>query len=244
MTMTAPLQNTVALVTGGAQGLGEALCRTLGQDGATVAIADIRGEQAEALASKLNADGLHTVAVPMDVTDADAAQSAVRRFSEQYGKLDILINNAAIDKTVSVEELTLSEWDRIMATNLRGPFVMSKLALAMMIPRRTGHIINIVSTAAKRAWANASAYHASKWGLLGLSHALHVEARSHGVKVTAVISGGMRTPFLLDRFPDIDLATLQDPQNVAETVRYLLRLPADTVVPEMTVIPMRETSWP
>ena len=244
MTTIAPLHKKVALVTGGAQGLGEALCRTLGQDGATVAIADIRGEQAEALASKLNADGLHTVAVPMDVTDADAAQSAVRRFSEQFGKLDILINNAAIDKTVSVEELTLSEWDRIMATNLRGPFVMSKLALTMMIPRRTGHIINIVSTAAKRAWANASAYHASKWGLLGLSHALHVEARSHGVKVTAVISGGMRTPFLLDRFPDIDLATLQDPQNVAETVRYLLRLPADTVVPEMTVIPMRETSWP
>ena len=244
MTTIAPLHKKVALVTGGAQGLGEALCRTLGQDGATVAIADIRGEQAEALASKLNADGLHTVAVPMDVTDADAAQSAVRRFSEQHGKLDILINNAAIDKTVSVEELTLSEWDRIMATNLRGPFVMSKLALAMMTTRRTGHIINIVSTAAKRAWANASAYHASKWGLLGLSHALHVEARSHGVKVTAVISGGMRTPFLLDRFPDIDLATLQDPQNVAETVRYLLRLPADTVVPEMTVIPMRETSWP
>jgi NAD(P)-dependent dehydrogenase (short-subunit alcohol dehydrogenase family) len=244
MTTIAPLHKKVALVTGGAQGLGEALCRTLGQDGATVAIADIRGEQAEALASKLNADGLHTVVVPMDVTDADAAQSAVRRFSEQFGKLDILINNAAIDKTVSVEELTLSEWDRIMATNLRGPFVMSKLALAMMTTRRTGHIINIVSTAAKRAWANASAYHASKWGLLGLSHALHVEARSHGVKVTAVISGGMRTPFLLDRFPDIDLATLQDPQNVAETVRYLLRLPADTVVPEMTVIPMRETSWP
>jgi NAD(P)-dependent dehydrogenase (short-subunit alcohol dehydrogenase family) len=244
MTTIAPLHKKVALVTGGAQGLGEALCRTLGQDGATVAIADIHGEQAEALASKLNADGLHTVAVPMDVTDADAAQSAVRRLSEQFGKLDILINNAAIDKTVSVEELTLSEWDRIMATNLRGPFVMSKLALAMMTTRRTGHIINIVSTAAKRAWANASAYHASKWGLLGLSHALHVEARSHGVKVTAVISGGMRTPFLLDRFPDIDLATLQDPQNVAETVRYLLRLPADTVVPEMTVIPMRETSWP
>ena len=244
MTTIAPLHKKVALVTGGAQGLGEALCRTLGQDGATVAIADIRGEQADALASKLNADGLHTVAVPMDVTDADAAQSAVRRFSEQHGKLDILINNAAIDKTVSVEELNLSEWDRIMATNLRGPFVMSKLALAMMTTRRTGHIINIVSTAAKRAWANASAYHASKWGLLGLSHALHVEARSHGVKVTAVISGGMRTPFLLDRFPDIDLATLQDPQNVAETVRYLLRLPADTVVPEMTVIPMRETSWP
>jgi NAD(P)-dependent dehydrogenase (short-subunit alcohol dehydrogenase family) len=244
MTMMAPLHNKVALVTGGAQGLGEALCRTLGQDGATVAIADIRGEQAGALASKLTADGVDAVAVQMDVTDADAAQSAVRRLYERYGKLDILVNNAAIDKTVSVEELTVPEWDRILATNLRGPFVMSKLALSMMITHHTGHIINIVSTAAKRAWANASAYHASKWGLLGFSHALHVEARTHGVKVTAVISGGMRTPFLLDRFPDIDLATLQDPHNVAETVRYLLRLPADTVVPEITVIPMRETSWP
>ena len=67
-----------------------------------------------------------------------------------------------------------------------------------------GHIVNIVSTAAKRAWANASAYHASKWGLLGLSHALHVEARPQNVKVTAVVAGGMRTPFLLDRFPDLD----------------------------------------
>jgi NAD(P)-dependent dehydrogenase (short-subunit alcohol dehydrogenase family) len=244
MPMMAPLQDQVALVTRGAQGLGEALCRALGQDGATVAIADIRGERAEALASKLTADGLHTVAVPMDVTDAEAAQSAVGRFYDLYGRLDILINNAAIDKTVSVEELTLSEWDRILATNVRGPFVLSKLALSLMKGRRTGHIINVVSTAAKRAWANASAYHASKWGLLGFSHALHVEARTHGVKVTAVVSGGMRTPFLLERFPDIDLGTLQDPQNVAETVRCLLRLPADTVVPEITVIPMGETSWP
>ncbi|OQW37328.1 MAG: short-chain dehydrogenase [Nitrospira sp. SG-bin1] len=244
MTPTSSLHGKVALVTGGAQGLGEALCRTLAQHGTTVAIADIRSDNAVTLASKLNSDGFHTIAVPMDVTDEKAAELALRRFCDRYGSLDILVNNAAIDKTVSVEELTIPEWDRILATNLRGPFVMSKLALSIMAPRRTGHIVNIVSTAAKRAWANASAYHASKWGLLGFSHALHVEARSIGIKVTAVISGGMRTPFLLDRFPDIDLASLQDPRNVAETVLCILRLPAETVVPEITVIPMRETSWP
>lgn len=152
------------------------------------------GFVAEALSSKLNAEGLRTVAVPLDVADAEAPQSALHRFSEQYGRLDILIN-AAIDKTVSVEELTVPEWDRILATNLRGPFVMSKSALQIMIKRGTGHIINIVSTAAKRAWANASAYHASKWGLLGLSHALHVEARSHGVKVTAASAVGCALRF-------------------------------------------------
>jgi NADP-dependent 3-hydroxy acid dehydrogenase YdfG len=121
---------------------------------------------------------------------------------------------------------------------------MSRAVLPVLKRRGRGHIVNIVSTAAKRAWANASAYHASKWGLLGLSHALHVEARPHNVKVTAVIAGGMRTPFLLDRFPDLDPGVLQDPRNVAETVRFVLTQPDETVIPEVLVLPMRETSWP
>ncbi|HEX5368684.1 MAG TPA: short-chain dehydrogenase, partial [Dehalococcoidia bacterium] len=87
-------------------------------------------------------------------------------------------------------------------------------------------------------------YHASKWGLLGFSHALHTEGRSCGIKVTAVISGGMRTPFILDRFPDTDPSNLQDPENVAETVRFVLSQPAETVIPEIMVLPMKETSWP
>src|SRR5205814_3905693 len=107
-----------------------------------------------------------------------------------------------------------------------------------------GAIVNIVSTAARRAWSNAAAYHASKWGLLGLSHALHVEGRACGIKVTAVIAGGMRTPFLLDRFPDLDPALLQDPAHVAETVRFVLSQPDESVIPEVMVLPMRETSWP
>jgi short-subunit dehydrogenase len=106
-----------------------------------------------------------------------------------------------------------------------------------------GHIINITSTAAKRAWPNASAYHASKWGLLGLSHAMHAELRPHRIKVTAAVVGGMRTPFLLDRFPDIDPGKLQDPIEVARAIKSVLLLP-ESVVAEITVLPMQETSWP
>ena len=95
-----------------------------------------------------------------------------------------------------------------------------------------------------RAWPNASAYHGSKWGLLGFSHALHTEARPHGVRVTAVIAGGMATPFITDRFPECDVSTLQDPANVAEAVRGVLCLPRGSVVAEITVIPLKETSWP
>jgi NAD(P)-dependent dehydrogenase (short-subunit alcohol dehydrogenase family) len=101
-------------------------------------------------------------------------------------------------------------------------------------------IIGLATT--ETAWPSASAYHASKWGLFGLSNALHVEARPHRVKVTAVISAGMRTPFILDRFPDVPLDVLQDPQNVAETVRFVLTQPEETVIPEVMVLPMRETS--
>jgi NAD(P)-dependent dehydrogenase (short-subunit alcohol dehydrogenase family) len=107
-----------------------------------------------------------------------------------------------------------------------------------------GAVVNIASTAATRAWSEASAYHASKWGLLGLSRALHVEGRAHGIRVSTVIAGGMRTPFLLERFPDIDVSVLQEPANVAHAVRLVLEMPAGTVIPEVLVLPERETSWP
>ena len=178
------------------------------------------------------------------ITDEHQILSAVEKIISQHGQLDILINNAGTDLTVAIEDLSIQDWDRILAVNLRAPFILSKAVISHMKQRESGHIVNIASTAAKRAWANASAYHASKWGLLGFSHALHVEARPHKVKVTAVIAGGMQTPFILDRFPDTPLENLQDPKNVADTIRYILTQPAETVIPEVMVVPMRETSYP
>jgi NAD(P)-dependent dehydrogenase (short-subunit alcohol dehydrogenase family) len=238
------LAESVAFVTGGAQGLGEAVCRSLGEAGARIVVADLQRDRAAATAEKLRHEGVDALAVACDVADPHGAEAAVQQATEHYGRIDVLVNNAAIDRTVPIEELAAAQWQSIIATNLTGPFLLAKLLLPAMKRRRSGHIVNIVSTASKRAWANASAYHASKWGLLGFSHALHVEARPHHVKVLAVVSGGMRTPFLLDRFPELDPGLLQDPRNVADTIRCLLQLPAETVVPEVMVIPMRETSWP
>ncbi len=239
-----PLAGKVALITGGASGLGEQLCRVLSRDGVRVIVADVREDEAKVVAADIEGSGCRASAARVDLRDETEVAETVRAILEEHGHIDILVNNAGTDVTVSVEEMSLEQWDRIIAVNLRGPFLMAKTVLPSMRAQGSGHIVNIVSTAAKRAWANASAYHASKWGLLGLSHALHVEARPFRVKVSAVVAGGMRTPFLFDRFPDLDPGLLQDPRNVAETVRFVLTQPDETVIPEVMVIPMTETSWP
>jgi NAD(P)-dependent dehydrogenase (short-subunit alcohol dehydrogenase family) len=238
------LEGTTALVTGGARGLGAAICRELARAGARVWVADVNLDGAREVAASMEAAGAAASALKLDITNEPEARAALEGVAQSSGRLDALVNNAGIDFTLPMEELSVEQWDAVMAVNLRAPFVLAKHAARIMKGQRRGHIVNIASTAAKRTWANASAYHASKWGLLGLSHALHAELRPQGIKVTAVIAGGMRTPFLLDRFPDLDPALLQDPANVAATVRFVLTLPEESVIPEVMVIPMRESSWP
>jgi NAD(P)-dependent dehydrogenase (short-subunit alcohol dehydrogenase family) len=238
------LAGRVAIVTGGGRGLGAAIVEELATAGARVVAVDLRTDLLDEVAARAEAQGTEVHPVGLDITDDAAVGRAFGELIARHGAIDVLVNNAGVDYTLSIPEMTLEQFDRVVAVNLRAPFVLSKHALTHMAERGSGHIVNIVSTAAKRAWANASAYHATKWGLLGLSHSLHVEGRQQGVKVTAVIAGGMRTPFLLDRFPDLDPGLLQDPRNVAATVKYVLCQPEETVIPEITVIPMRETSWP
>lgn len=238
------LRGRIALVTGGGRGLGQEICSVLAEAGAAVAVADVRGELAAGVAHELEGAGSAALPLTMDVADEASVLEAVDRVREGLGPIDILVNNAGTDVTLAIDEVTTEQWRRVVDVNLAGPFLTTKAVFPLMKANGGGHIVNITSTAAKRAWANASAYHASKWGLLGFSHASHVEGRPHNIKVTALVSGGMRTPFLLDRFPEIDLDTLQDARNVAETVLFVITRPHDAVIPELMILPMRETSWP
>jgi NAD(P)-dependent dehydrogenase (short-subunit alcohol dehydrogenase family) len=238
------LRGKSIFITGAASGLGAALAALLVRDGADIVVADIDGGRAAAAAAALGGHGARVHPIGFDVGDPAGAALAVEEALDTFGRLDVLVNNAGTDVTLPMAELTPEQWLRVINTNLNGPFLLSKQAAAHMRRAGGGHIVNVASTAAKRAWPNASAYHASKWGLLGLSHAMHAELRPYGIKVTAVIAGGMRTPFLLDRFPELDAATLQEPATVAAAIRSVLLLPRESVVAEITVLPMRETSWP
>jgi NAD(P)-dependent dehydrogenase (short-subunit alcohol dehydrogenase family) len=162
--------------------------------------------------------------------------------------VDVAVNCAAVDYVASVDEMTVEQWDQILSVNLRGPFLVAKAVWPTMKQQRSGHIVNIASTAATRAWANASAYHASKWGLVGFSRGLGVEGRPLGIRVTTVIPGGMRTHWF-DRFPEQgiplpDEQHLQDPANVARVILHAVQMPPESVIQEVMVTPLTETSWP
>ncbi len=238
------ISGKVALVTGAARGLGAAIARVLSEAGATVIATDVNDKLLEKTVAELAEQNGKIAGYVMDVTNEHHVEQTIQRVIDEFGRIDILINNAGVDFTKSVEELEFAEWRKVIDVNLTGPFILTKLVYPQMKKQGGGHIVNVTSTACKRAWPNASAYHASKWGLTGFSHAMHAEGRKDKIKVTALVAGGMQTPFLLDRFPDIDPGVLQDPENVAESIRYVLSLPNGTVIPELMVIPVTETSWP
>lgn len=241
-------QDKVVLITGAGSGLGEATAHAFAREGWFVACLDLDAEAAERVSQALRASGAESIALPCDVSDARAVAESVEIIVQHYGRLDVVVNSAGIDYTVSVDEMTVEQWDRVIAVNLRGPFLVSKAALPVMKRQGGGHIVNIASTAATRAWANATAYHASKWGLLGFSRSLGVEGRPYNIRVTTIIPGGMRTHFF-DRFLDQgiplpDERNLQDPANVAQVILSAVTLPAGSVVQEVIVTPLNEPSWP
>jgi NAD(P)-dependent dehydrogenase (short-subunit alcohol dehydrogenase family) len=238
------LTGKVAIITGGGQGLGEATARALAHAGVTVVCADIQDEKARKVASDIQAEGCGADSIKLDVRDEASVKQAVETVISRHNRIDILINNAGTDKTVPFEELSVEDWERVVGVNLRGPFLMAKYIIPHLYAQRHGHIVNVASTASKRMWANATAYHTTKWGLLGFSHSLYVEARQYNVKVSAIVAGGMQTPFILDRFPDTPLEKLQDPRNVADTILFVLRQPQETIIPEVMVMPLNESSWP
>jgi NAD(P)-dependent dehydrogenase (short-subunit alcohol dehydrogenase family) len=238
----------VALVTGAGSGLGEATVRRFAEAGYAVACVDVDEKNAQRVCDELIANDPQAIAIACDVSDEQAVTAAVERTVTELGRLDVVVNSAAVDHTMSVHEMSVAQWDQVIGVNLRGPFMMAKAAWPVMQAQHAGHIVNIASTAATRAWANAAAYHASKWGIVGFGRGLGVEGREHGIRVTTVIPGGMRTHFF-DRFteqgiPMPDEANLQDPRTVADVIFYATQVPAESNIQEVMVTPVTETSWP
>ncbi|MBT2468628.1 SDR family oxidoreductase [Streptomyces sp. ISL-66] len=240
------LRDKQALVTGAARGLGAAIARRLAAAGASVLVADVRQDLAKELCEDIMAQGGSARSITMDVCDPGAVADVFRDVDEAGQRVDILVNNAAVDVSKSAEHLTAEEVTRVVNTNLLGPMYLCLEGYRRMVSQGGGHIVNILSTAANRTWTEAGPYAASKSGLRAFTHTLFKEAQRdcEGIGVTGVIAGGMETAFILERFPDADVSMLQSPEIVADTVLYALSVPVGSALAELVVVPRREPSWP
>ncbi len=238
------LEGKTAIVTGGGSGLGRQLVIALASAGCNVASVDLNQAGLDATAKLAEGLGGAVLSIVADLSDTRQIDSVMKETQDKFGRVDILINSAGVDFTVPVSDLTVEQWDKVISVNLRAPFYLSKVAMEAMKEQGSGHVVNISSTAGKRAWANAAAYHASKWGLIGLTRALGVEGRPHNIRATLVVPGGMRTNFFdrLEVQPDPN--NLQDPRAVADMILHILSSPESSVVQEVMITPLTETSWP
>ncbi|MGE3287635.1 MAG: SDR family NAD(P)-dependent oxidoreductase [Pseudonocardia sp.] len=218
----------IALVTGGASGIGRASCARLRKDGYRLAVLDLDGAAA---ASAAGADGLGLAA---DVGDEASVTAAVDRVVAELGRVDLLFNNAGITGSPAAtrcHETPVEEWDRVLATNLRGPFLLSHAVLPVMLRQSGGHVINLVSTAGMVASLGRCAYSASKGGALMLTRSIAADYAADGIRCNAVCPGWVHTPMTAWRLDDpelgpratrtIPMGRVAQPEEIAEAVAML-----------------------
>jgi 3-oxoacyl-[acyl-carrier protein] reductase len=231
------LAGQVAVVTGAARGIGEAIARKLALMGAAVVLtARDRARLAQVQAAIEQQGGMASV-LPCDLTDAKAIASLGEKVAEEHGRCDILVNNAGIGVlSRPLVELPVEEWDLMMHTNLRAPYLMIRSLAPLMIAARSGHIINISSLAGKNALPRGAAYSSSKWGLNGLTYSVAEELRQYNVRVSVIAPGSVDTHFGAGGSSK-DRSKMIQPDDVAKVVAMLVTQAPASFVSEVLLRP-------
>jgi len=197
------LQDKFAFITGGGRGIGRALGLGFAREGATVALAASSQAQAEKAAEEVRALGRPALALVCDVTDEAAVQAALQRALAEFGRLDVLVNNAGLGSMRPIHGITRSSWEQAIAVNLTGTFLCTKHVWKPMQKQGGGAILNISSLVGRRGTAHMAAYAASKWGQIGFTLSAAEEGKPYAIRVNAVAPGkgdtAMRAPIAEDK---------------------------------------------
>jgi 3-oxoacyl-[acyl-carrier protein] reductase len=218
------LENRVVLVTGAGRGIGRAIAHAFAAEGAHLALMGRTRKSLLEVQKELKPLGVKSAVLPGDVSDEGTVSRCVAAAEQSLGPIDVLVNNAGIFAQAPLEKIDALVFDRILAVNLRGPFLMSRAVLPGMNSRRRGHIVNISSTAGKRGFAGGSAYCASKFGLAGLTEAMRYDARTHDVRVTCVFPSTVATDLVRESGLAFDPGRAILPEDVAHAVVSLVRM--------------------
>ena len=224
------LEGKVALVTGGAQGIGQVTAFHLASMGADVAVSDINREGALRTAKEIEGLGRRGLALEGDVSDPADAEIIVAKTVEQLGGIDILVNNAGITRDKLLLRMTEEDWDAVLNVNLKGTFNCTKAAIKHMVKRKSGRVVNIASVVGEMGNAGQANYAASKAGIIGLTKSIAREYAQRGINVNAIAPGYIETPMteaLSEKVKEelkagIPMARLGTPSDVAKAVYFLV----------------------
>ena len=227
--MTKPLENKIALVTGAARGIGQAIALQLAADGADLALCDVKAEWLEDTAAKVKALGRRAETYAMDVANGAAVGEAVAKVLADFGRIDVLVNNAGITRDTLLMRMSEEDWDAVLDINLKGAFLVTKAVVKPMMKQRSGAIVNIASVVGIMGNAGQANYTASKAGLIALTKTTAKELGSRNVRVNAVAPGFIRTA-MTDKLSEpvkeamlkmVPLGRLGEPEDVAKAVAFL-----------------------
>jgi 3-oxoacyl-[acyl-carrier protein] reductase len=228
----------LAVVTGASRGIGYAVAAELARRGHRLALL-ARGEKSlREAARRLAASAPAVRPFACDVGDPASVRAAFEQILAWSPGVEVLVNNAGIGVFAPFHELSESDWEATLATNLRGVFLCSRAVAPAMIRQRAGHIINISSLAGKNAFAGGSAYCASKWGLMGLTYCMAEDLRGYGIRVSVICPGSVQTEF--SPHAGKDPARMLQPRDVARAVGWLLEQEPQSFVSEILLRPTRK----
>ena len=236
--MTTELNGQVAVVTGAARGIGEAISKQFASMGASVVLAARDIAQLQRVRREIEACGGTAEIAELDLLEEASVAKLAKFVENRYHCCDILVNNAGIGLIGKpLHEMSPDEWDAMMGTNLRGPYLMIRALAPLMITARSGHIVNISSLAGRNPLPNGAAYSASKWGLNGLTYSVAEELREHNVRVSVVAPGSVNTGF--GRSGKNSDKKVQ-PEDVARVVAMLVTQAPQSFVSEVLLRPTQK----
>ncbi len=215
------LNKKFAIVTGGALGIGRATVLALVKHGASVAVLDVNRQQADTVVEEISTIKGHAIAVEADVADEQAVDRAVAIVIKDFGKIDILVNNAAVEILTPMVSVRVEDWDRVLNTNLRGTFLVTRAVLQQMLKQKSGAIVNVGSVDGLRGRANGAAYAASKAAIVCFTESLADELAKHKIRANVVCPAGVNTEMWRKTHPQSDPMSVLQPEEVADMIVFL-----------------------